>query len=313
MKSIFVSFFLLIATASFGQLKTAEEYAKISNDYEKKDQYDLALENILKAILMDGTKVEYYISKGRIYESLEDIQGAYDAYTEAIAAFPENAEAYGNRARVLYYSDLYEASFDDYEMVMKLETNDTLRNYWMINRSTVKAAVKDFQGAYDDLMTCYKWDSLEVGTIVNLAALCHEWGRPEENLMYLNKLIQLDSTFYDAYIPLGFDYQEKGNHEEAIKCFDKVLRNVPDDPYALNNRSLSRLALGDTKGAMEDVTASLKLDPENSYAYKNRGMIYLKMKKTTKACEDFQMALDKGFTEQYGDEVEKLIKEHCNK
>lgn len=309
-----LSFLLIgISITSFGQLKTAQEYAEASYDFEAKEKYDLALENILKAILLDGSQLEYYMTKGRVLEEMNNMQAAYDSYSEAISVFPDEAEPYGSRARVLYYADQYEQSFDDYEIAMKLVKNDTLRYYLVINRSTVKAAVKDFQGAYDDLMNCYKWDSTEVGTIANLAAVCEEWGRPEERMIYLKKLVQLDTTFYDAYLPIGFDYQEKGNHQEAINCFNTILKYVPNDPYALNNRSLSRLALGDTKGAMEDVTASLKGDPENSYAYKNRGMIYLKMKKISKACEDFQLALDKGFTALYGDEVEKLQKEHCSK
>ena len=49
----------------------------------------------------------------------------------------------------------------------------------------------------------------------------------------------------------------------------------------------------------------------NSYAYRNRGLLYIKQHKPEEACADSHKALSLGFTENYGDEVEELVKKNC--
>ena len=49
----------------------------------------------------------------------------------------------------------------------------------------------------------------------------------------------------------------------------------------------------------------------NSYAYRNRGLLYIKQHKPEEACADLHKALSLGFTENYGDEVEELVKKNC--
>jgi tetratricopeptide (TPR) repeat protein len=123
--------------------------------------------------------------------------------------------------------------------------------------------------------------------------------------------VEVDSTFYPAYGNIGFKYQEMGQYDKAIEYFNKVLEMSPDEPLGYSNRSYCRLKTGDIKGAKSDIEKSLKLYPGNSYAYRIRALIYLEEGKTDKACEDFRTALNKGFTEMYGDEVLQLLKKHC--
>lgn len=70
--------------------------------------------------------------------------------------------------------------------------------------------------------------------------------------------------------------------------------------------------VGETELALEDINYSLKLFPTNSYAYRNRARIYLVMEKTTAACRDLERASVLGFKKQYGEELDKLLKEHCS-
>jgi lipoprotein NlpI len=52
--------------------------------------------------------------------------------------------------------------------------------------------------------------------------------------------------------------------------------------------------------------------PTNSYAFKNRALVYFSTDKKELACLDLQKALELGFQEDYGDEVAKLLAEHCH-
>ncbi len=124
--------------------------------------------------------------------------------------------------------------------------------------------------------------------------------------------MEIDPKFFAGYTNLGFAYQSMEKYEKSIECFNKALGIQTEDPVTLNNRSYSKMKLGDLKGAMEDVNLSIALMPGNSYAYRNRAMIYISMGKKDKACVDIKTAIEKGFTEAYGNSIMDLMNENCN-
>lgn len=130
---------------------------------------------------------------------------------------------------------------------------------------------------------------------------------------FLSFLIRLDSTFEGGYGNLAFLYSELGEFEKALKVSNKLLSFKPKEAFALNNRGYIKYKLNDLLGALEDVNNSILYVPGNSYAFRNRGLIYIAMKKNKEACADFQKAVNLGFSKEYGNEVEELIKTHCTK
>lgn len=71
------------------------------------------------------------------------------------------------------------------------------------------------------------------------------------------------------------------------------------------------MKLEQLEAALTTINRSIELQPGNSYAYRNKGLILLEMKDTESACNAFQQAIQLNFTPQYGDEVSKLMEEHC--
>jgi tetratricopeptide (TPR) repeat protein len=236
---------------------------------------------------------------------------AYETFNEGIRRCPGSALLYMQRGNFFQSIAEFDQSIMDFTIALKYAESDTLKNALLNNRAASKISKRDFKGAYDDLLLAYAYDSTDITILVNLGMICDELGMGELTMGYLLRAIEVDSTFYPAYGNIGFKYQEMGQYDKAIEYFDKVLEMSPDEPLGYSNRSYCRLKTGDLKGAKSDIEKSLKLYPENSYAYRNRALIYLEEGRTDKACEDFKTALDKGFTEMYGDEVLKLRKEHC--
>lgn len=65
----------------------------------------------------------------------------------------------------------------------------------------------------------------------------------------------------------------------------------------------------DYKNATDNVEISLALHNKNSYAYKNRALYYLAVPDKEKARADLNRALESGFTEDCGEEVNNLLGE----
>ena len=309
MKKLLIILFTITTQLCIGQ--SADDYFKQAEKaYENKD-YKAALKAIQKTIELDQSRAEYFLIEAEAHTQLKHFQEAYDTYCKGIAYFPDSSYMYSERGVYMMKIARFELAINDFDEAIKIAEYDSLKYGYINNRAAAKMNIRDFESAYQDLLLSYQFDSTHIGTLTNLGAVCDEIGKGEETLKYLLKAIEVDSTFYPAYGNIGFKYQEMGEYEKSIKYYNKVLEMQPDEPLGYSNRSYSKLKLGDLKGAMEDIQKSIKMYPQNSYAYRNRALIYIEKGKTKKACEDLQIALDKGFTKMYGDEVLKLQEKHC--
>lgn len=304
---------IFIGSVNINFAQTADELYENANSSFENEDYKGALKTIEKAIELDSLDADFYNLKALSLFKLEKFQESYNTYNKALSIFPERPYLYISRGNLFLTIQKYDYATLDFTKAMGLAKNDTIKYSAVTNRAAAKLSVRDFEGAYEDLMTAYEYDSTDVATLTNLGAVCDEVGRKDETLKYLLKVIEVDSSFYPAYGNIGFKYQEMGQYEKAIEYFNKVLEFNPKEPLGYSNRSYNRLKLGDLKGAMDDIEKSIKLYPENSYAYRIRALIYFEKGKTSKACSDLQEALDRGFTLTYGKEVLNLQREHCEK
>ncbi len=280
-------------------------------DYIDKKQFSLALDELQKALMNDPRNAEFLTVKGNVLDMMEKYKEAFEVYTRAIETNPKFSYAYNQRALLLMKFRETEAAIVDFNTALGFEKADTVRLSLLLNRGVAHKDIRKFEEAYDDFIAALKLDSSNVGILNNLAAVCDEVGKGDQTLVYLSKILSLDSTFIGAWVNIGFKYQEMGKHDTAIRYFNKALQIDPDEPLTYNNRAYSKLRSGDIPGALSDVNRSIKLYPGNSFAFRNRALIYLAMKRKTDACSDIEQALKLGFTKMYGDEVEKMKREHC--
>lgn len=309
-------FLLLVSLLLFSRLafaQTAEQLYIKADSLVKAGKYEQALKSVDAAIKLNSQQSKYYRLKAFCQTQNIAYVDALETLTEAIRLFPNQGILYDDRGNLLLRVKLFEKAMQDFSKALQLETVDSLRCSYYVNRSAARSYVRDFQGAYFDLMEALKIDSNDLGALTNLGAVCDDLGKDDEALNYLLRAVAIDSTFYPAYGNIGFKMQQRGRHREAITYFDKIAAWHPEEPLAYSNRSYSKLKLGDLDGALSDINKSLKLYPANSYAYWVRAQIYLEQHKTGNACDDIQTALDKGYTKSYGDAVLKLQQQHCQK
>lgn len=75
-----------------------------------------------------------------------------------------------------------------------------------------------------------------------------------------------------------------------------------------NSRGLSKFDIKDYQGAIADFTKAIELIPNDDSAYYYRGLCKLMLNEKNSACLDFNKAKEFGNLE-----VDKMIKENCNK
>lgn len=85
--------------------------------------------------------------------------------------------------------------------------------------------------------------------------------------------------------------RKTGKIKEACAEYDVVVAAKPS-LEALSERSDARVSAGDTKGALEDMAAVLKLSPKDDFAWAARGDYYLELKRYKEAIADYTQAIE---------------------
>ncbi len=268
-----------------------------------------------KAIKTDSLNAGGYILRALALQGARKYAESIEACDDGLKKFPNNSGLCTTKGTMLVEYSEFDEGIKWHNLAYNYATTDTAKLAVLVNRSAAYSMVRKFDEAYEDLMEAYKIDSNDIGVCINLGGVMDEIGKGDSTLYYFYRVLEIDSTNIDIYNNIGFKLQNMGDHKGAIVCFDKILEASSGeggaDAFAFSNRSYSKLQIGDTKGAMEDINQSIKLYPLNSWAYRNKGLIYVAMGKNDKACEQFMEALEKGFTQMYGDEVMKLYKTYC--
>jgi len=59
----------------------------------------------------------------------------------------------------------------------------------------------------------------------------------------------------------GAEQSKQGNHQEAIRYFDAAIKVNPNNAWYYHNRFIAKILLGDTSGALNDLSRAIKINP----------------------------------------------------
>jgi tetratricopeptide (TPR) repeat protein len=138
----------------------------------------------------------------------------------------------------------------------------------------------------------------------------------EGALQDIDNVIKADTNNGEAYYTRAFYVKEKmGDYKGALDDYTKAIGFLTGDTMneckAYCNRGHAKFMMKDYRGALQDLETAISLNPSDPYIYRNRALIFIEIKNKPMICFDLKKALDLGFTEQYGDEAEKLMKQYC--
>ena len=307
-KLLYLFLCLFLINNIFAQDKTLENAIELAEE----GNFEEAVKIVNQVIMTNTPKAEYYLQKADYLLELQKYKEAILTLTSAIQIMPDSLPLYDMRGTLYDAFLMYDEAIADYTVSIEKTNDNSFKAHSLSNRGGTKAKIRNFESAYSDLILAIELDSTNLAALNNLATVCDEINKSDETLYYLEKVVSIDPDFVPAYVNLGFKHQQIGNHEKALQYFDKAIKMAPEEPLAYSNRSFSKLKTNDLKGAMSDINFSLKQMPQNSYAYKIRALIYIEQRKFTQACKDLKLAIEWGYTKQYGDEVQKLQKKYCN-
>ena len=305
--------FLLIGGLS--PLSSQEISGQILELWNQK-KYKQAIKQLDKIEKSGNANYLTYYYRGMCYEFTNEVQKAYDDYCLSINAKGDFAPAYFQRGTLILVPKLASESINDFNMAIKHAKVDSIRLQAYANRASAKMMLGNVDAAIKDCLEVTTKDSTSkfgAAALVTLANCYDSQKKYDASERILKRLYLKDSSDMAVISNLGFTLSKVDRHQEAIYYFDRALKLFPNAAYPLSNKSYSLMKIGKLQEALSCIKQSIQSDPDNSYAYKNLGEILLALDLKSEACEAFRTALNKGFTDMYGNEVNELIAKHCKK
>jgi len=255
---------------------------------------------------------KYYLHQAKCYHNLKNIASTIASLSEAVRVNDSCVDAYALRAQIYLEQGQYFNAIENYEKIFSLlPLADKFDGIYHVNLSKAYNNTQQYQKTYDLLFPVYEQAAYNIGANANLAVSCMQLQKIEEAERFLNRCVELDSTFTGGLVNMGYLYLTIEKYDKAISYFNKALVVNPREPYALNNRGFAYYCMQNYESALRDINESISIMPDNSYAYKNRGLVYLKTGLTKDACAEFEKAIRIGYTKMYGNEVLELQEEFC--
>jgi tetratricopeptide (TPR) repeat protein len=196
------------------------------------EKYEEALKVVDQAIEVNPDIPKAYRIRGQINLSLENEEAAAEDITRAIELEPRNLESLRIRANAYYSLKKYDEALKDVEKILVFDPQNGGAIYL---RSFIYAAMEKYEPAIEDMKF--------------LVA-----GIPDEP-MFKNSLAML--------------YNSADMPRKAIRIYDEVLTDDPDDVSALRGRGDSRLSTGEHNLAADDYEKALKLDENDDGVLNN--------------------------------------------
>ncbi len=223
-----------------------------------------------------------------------------------------SAAFYMERGDSKAQAKLYRYAISDYNKAYESVGNSTqLLKDVLMGRSRAEYAIHKYNSVHTDMEELLAKDSTDFSALTMMFNALNMLDNTDEIMIYLDRAMRLYPDSDIVYGNLAYRYQNAGDYKKAIELNNKALELGGDNLYHFNNRGFEKYKLNDLAGALADINRSIELGPYNSFAFKNRALVYIAMKENGKACADLHTAIELGFAQQYGDEVDDLIKSNC--
>jgi len=156
------------------------------------------------------------------------------------------------------------------DKVIKLKSNDAEAFY---NRAKVLFGSGKFEEALENFKKAIEIKPDYFEAYANCGVLLSKAGQFDKAIENFNEAIRLKPDLAVAYSNRGNALSESGKTEEALASYDKAVQLKPDYANAFFNRGNVQSSLGLFDAALESYNEAIRLVPDYAEAYFNRSCL----------------------------------------
>jgi tetratricopeptide (TPR) repeat protein len=263
-------------------------YDKRAKIYLSLREFPEAINDAKRAIRMDSTKANYYITLVDVYFSQNNTRLAKELLEITAAKFPDNVEALLKLAELYFLVKQYQKGIDFVNKALRI--NENLAKAYYIKGSIYRES-GDTAKAISSLETAIEQDNKYTDAFYDLGIMYAARRNPLA-LEYYNNALKIDPANENAKYARAKLLQDFGKIDEAIQGYEAILaENKNCDNCYYNIGAIYLEIKKDPKKALEQFTKAIEVNPNYVEAYFARGYTYTKLKDKESAKADYNMCL----------------------
>jgi predicted Zn-dependent protease len=168
--------------------------------------------------------------------------------------------------------------------------------HYMLGLSAWKAGNLD--QAESAFVRAHELDPKHVKTLLNLARVNLDQGKPQDALGRVKDAIALDSTSGEAYRLMGRVRGALNEPNEAVAAYRVALSRDPNDVWSMNNMGLLMIQQGKNEEALGPLARAVQIDSTVAVFHNNLGIALEHTGRFTLATQAYKnaVAVDGGYT-----------------
>ncbi|MBW2094098.1 MAG: tetratricopeptide repeat protein [Deltaproteobacteria bacterium] len=230
------------------------------------------------------------IEKGDALYAQEDLDGAIQAYGQALELNPTSAVALMNRGAAFLKKGDVDRAMEDFDRVLELESENPLS---YVNRGCAFALQEEWEAALKDFSR-----AIELAPDTGDAYLNRAIAYLKQGIDY--EAAEKDLTLYigmhagdyrgHLYRAIALSYMEQ--YDTALREYEEAIQLNPSEISAYYNRGNTYLKVGDVASALDDYTRVITMNGVEGDVYYNRGIAYVRIGEMEKALDDFTRSIE---------------------
>ena len=257
--------------------------------FARTDRHEKALADLDKALSLDPEDIGALTNRGNVLANLGRLEDALTAHDTALGFASDYAMAHSNRGNVLVSLGRHEEAIEAFSKAIELDPSDD--DLWH-NRGRAYFEASRPVAALADFSKAVALAPNRVESYIGIGQALDRLGDLPGATQAYTAAIDLSDDNGDLFHDRAAVLAQDDRHETAIADFSRALDLGIDPPKTLSNRGLSRLALGDASGAVDDLSDALAATSEATETdviamiYANRSLARRKKGDTEGALDD---------------------------
>jgi predicted O-linked N-acetylglucosamine transferase (SPINDLY family) len=125
----------------------------------------------------------------------------------------------------------------------------------------------------------------------HLGNVLNDLGQHDAAVKSYEKTLTLKPDYAEVHNNLGLTLMELGQLDDAIKCYEKTLTLKPDFAEAHNNLGLAHMQLDQPDVSIRSFDKALAIKPDYAQVHQNHGSAMNRLKQLDEALQSFERAL----------------------
>ena len=266
----------------------ADAFCNIGIVQQKKGELNAAIQNYKKAIKINSRHVSAHYNMGISYKTKGDPEGAIICFKKAIKLHSGYAEAYNNMGIAFIDVSKLEKAVDCFKQAVEIKPDYAEAHYNMGNalreKNNLVLALSHYQQAFE-INPNY------VEALNNIGNIFVEKGQLDKAIYNYEKVVKINPQYFEVYFKLANIFLDTCKPERAIDCFKQVIKIKPDHFVAYNNMGTVLLNINKTESAIECFNKAVKNQPDYALAYSNLGLAFSQKGELGAAVNNYNQAI----------------------